>query len=352
MSSFNPKKSSKKASILKLILIFPVIILAVIGMVVLGGYYYYTSNLKAVSSDNTEVVVTIPVGTTVPAIADQLKEKSLIRSENVFEFYVRIEGYRGKLQAGGYKFSQSDSVAEIVDKLVSGTVADDLLTILPAQRLGQIEATFANAGYSPQEIKSALEPTQYKGHPALAYKDPKTNLEGYLYPESYSMTDSTELKTIVRSALDETAKRLTPELVSKFNSEGLNVRQAIILASIIEREVSKEEDRPKVAQVFLKRYQEGIMLGSDPTALYGALIAGIEPSVSADTPYNTRLYVGLPPGPINNISGDSLKALANPSNTDFLFFVSGDDGNTYFSNTLAEHEALTAQYCIELCKSY
>ena len=93
-------------------------------------------------------------------------------------------------------------------------------------------------------------------------------------------------------------------------------------------------------------------LGSDSTAIYGAAVNGLELAIFADTPYNTRIYSGLPPGPISNISQQSLDAVANPSDTQYLYFVSGDDGKTYFAETLAEHEANTAKYCIELCKLF
>ena len=257
------------------------------------------------------------------------------------------------VQAGSYSLSPQMTVQEIVDILVSGKVNTELVTILPAQRLEQIEESFLEAGYSSQEVIEALDPDNYSGHPVLVDKPPVATLEGYLYPESFQVTESTPLQAVIEQSLDQLDEAFTDEVKESLRvRHGLTLHEAIILASIVEREVSNPADRTKVAQVFLKRYKENISLGSDPTALYGALLFGIEPSVFADTPYNTRLYAGLPPGPINNVSADSLRAVAFPASTDFLFFVSGDDGNTYFSNTQAEHEALTAEHCIELCRSY
>src|SRR5690606_152079 len=111
-------------------------------------------------------------------------------------------------------------------------------------------------------------------------------------------------------------------------------------------------DKPQVAQVFLKRYQIGMPLGADPTAFYAAIVHGADPKdvgVGFDSPYNTRLHAGLPPGPIGNVAENSLKAVAFPAETDWLYFVAGDDGKTHFSKTLQEHEALTRQYCTQLC---
>jgi UPF0755 protein len=118
---------------------------------------------------------------------------------------------------------------------------------------------------------------------------------------------------------------------------------------MVEQEVSKPADRSQAAQVFLSRLKTGIPLGSDVTAYYGAILNGAKPSTFYDSPYNTLLHKGLPPGPISNVSDSSLQAVANPANTHWLFFVTGDNGTTYFSKTADEHDKLTQQYCHKLC---
>jgi UPF0755 protein len=338
----------KRFSFIKLLFIVVFLLAALIA----GTLIWYQNSLEPVSDSTEEVVVTIEVGATTSDIAMLLENKGLIRSETSFSIYTRFNDFRGKMQAGGYKISPSLSTQEIVNKLVSGDVATDLFTILPAQRIDQVRAAFVSDGYTVDEINTALDAENYEGHPALEGKPAESNLEGYLYPNSYQKTETTAAEEIVRSALDEMAEALSPEIKAEFEKKNLSTFEAITLASIVEREVNNSADRAIVAQVFLKRYQEGISLGSDPTALYGALLFGLEPTVFTDTPYNTRIYTGLPPGPINNVSTASLMALAYPADTDYLFFVSGDDGKTYFSNTLSEHEALTAEHCIELCNSY
>jgi UPF0755 protein len=124
----------------------------------------------------------------------------------------------------------------------------------------------------------------------------------------------------------------------------------MILASIVEQEVSKPTDRSQVAQVFLTRLQKDMMLGSDVTARYGAIMAGQSPTnLTFDSPYNTLKHKGLPPTPISNLSDSSLTAAANPAASNWLYFVAGDDGTTYFSTNLQDHQALTAKYCHKLC---
>ena len=117
----------------------------------------------------------------------------------------------------------------------------------------------------------------------------------------------------------------------------------------VEKEVPKAEDRKIVAQIFLKRLAEGTPLGSDATYYYASAVYGGEPFPDLDSPYNTRMYAGLPPGPINTVSKTALEAVAYPSDTDYLFFVTGDDGVNHYTKTSAEHEQATRLYCKVSC---
>ena len=327
-----------------------VLILGSIVMVVVACVaYWYTTSLKSVGGPDETVIVTVEQGMNEAQIAAVLHNKGLIRSVIAYELYARISGNVGRMQAGGYKLTRQMSVQDIVNTFSNGKVAVDLLTILPAQRLDQIRDYLIDRGYAESVVDAALDPKQYADHPVLVDKPPLASLEGYLYPESFQITASTSLETIIRAALDELDLALTPAIRKSFADRGLNLHEALTLASIVEREVNTPDDRAIVAQVFLLRLENGMALGSDVTAFYGASLLGREESVLVDTAYNTRIHAGLPPGPISNVSVTSLQALAKPSNTDYLFFVSGDDGKTYFSHTVAEHEALVAAHCKELC---
>jgi UPF0755 protein len=311
----------------------------------------YNENLKPASASQRTVVITVPSGATAKEIGKKLQDQGVIKASWAFEWYVRNSDVRNRLQAGTYNLRPNQSVAEIVNVLTQGQVATDLVTILPGQRLDQIRSSFINnGGFSAEEVDKALDPSLYVDHPALADKPPAANLEGYLYPDSYQKTATTKVETIVRASLDEMQKQLTPDIRAALVRHGLTVHEGVILASIVEQEVGNAKDKPTVAQVFLLRRQQGMQLGSDVTAFYGAIKADQEPSVLFDSPYNTRIHVGLPPGPISNVSKSSLEAIANPAATDYLYFVAGDDGVTYFSHTEAEHEALTAEHCKKLCQ--
>lgn len=315
-------------------------------------WFHYQRQLRPISNSQEVKIVDIEKGTAAAAIASELETQGLIRSGNVFQLYIRFSGQREKLQAGTYALQPSMSVLEIVDVLVAGQVKSELLTILPGQRIDQVRRGFINAGFKPEAVDVALDPASYAGHPVLADKPAGTNsLEGFLFPESYQKTGNTDPSVIVRQSLDLMAKQLTPDIRAAFAGHGLSVYQGVTLASIVEKEVNNPADASKVAQVFLKRLKSDIALGSDPTTLYGSVLAGLEPTLRHSSPYNTHQNKGLPPTPISNAGKVSLQAVADPATTDWLFFVAGDDGTTYFSKTVEEHEALTDRYCKRLCSA-
>lgn len=324
------------------------IILIVLATVAIR--YVYNKNLQPVSGSSKSISVTVKPGSSSKQIAAQLKELGLIRSTWAFEWYISSKEVRAALQAGTYSLQPDQSTPQIVEQLTHGLIATNLVTILPAQRLDQLRTAFKNAGFSSEEIQAALDPAMYAKNATLVDKPAGASLEGYLYPDSFQKDSDTKLSTIIKESLTEMGQHLTPDVRAAFAAQGLSTYQGIILASIVEQEVSNATDRAQAAQVFLTRLRSGISLGSDVTAFYGATLAGQKPSVTYDSPYNTRLHTGLPPGPISNVSDSSLQAVAHPANTNWLFFVSGDDGKTYFSHTIQEHTQQTQQYCHKLCQ--
>ncbi len=325
------------------------IVFVVFGL--LGAYKVYQSNLGALAPKSTTYKeIVIEQGSTLQAISVQLKQAGIIRSDWAFKRYAQVTSASRYLQAGTYDFSPSQSVQDIVSQLTHGKVATKLVIILPGQRLDQIKRSLIQQGFSESEVNQALEPTQYESSSALADKPKGASLEGYLYPESFQRNATTSAKSLVQQAILQTQDNLTPEILQGFKKQGISTYQGLILASIIEKEVVNQSDRQQAAQVFLKRIKQNMPLGSDVTAFYGSVLAGRGQDVTYDSPYNTRIHSGMPPTPISNVSKSSLQAVANPASTDWLFFVAGDDGTTYFSKTVEEHEALTKKFCIKLCQ--
>ena len=278
------------------------IILAVSGAVVARQRYY--SYLEPVSRNQTTQIFTVKQGDSVKQIADDLSKAHLIRSSWAFQLYVQRKDQAKQLQAGTYVLSPSQGIPEIAGILTRGQVATKLVTILPGRRIDQVRADLINKyGFSPSSVDRALDPSNYSDLPALAYKPANVGtLEGLLWPDSYLKQPNTDPSVIVRESLVAMGKHLTPDVQAGFTAEGLTTYQGLTLASMIIQEVNKTSDQPQVSQVFLTRFKSGSTLGSDVTARYGAIEAGLPPSLTYDSPYNTLLHPGWPPSPISTIS--------------------------------------------------
>jgi UPF0755 protein len=345
-SYHSPKKSRVRALFISIFVIF----IFLVGLT-FGIRRVYNANLQPVSQSYASNIVTIPSGSSLTNIANILKNAGVIKSVWAFEWYVRNDNTaRDNIEAGTYNIHSNQNVQSIVSQLTDGQINSNLVVILPNQRLDQIESALIHDGFSKSDVMSAMNPALYENkYSMFATKPASASLEGFLYPDSFAKTSTTKAGDIINESLAEMQKHLTPAIVNGMAAQGLNIYQGITLASIVGQEVSKVSDMPTVAQVFLLRLKSNMSLGSDVTAYYGAILAGQAPSVSYPSAYNTRLVNGLPPGPISNVNDDSLNAVANPSGTNYLYFVTGDNGTTYFAQTLDEHNQQTQMYCQKLC---
>lgn len=346
----------------KVLVIALLLIIGVITGVAFYGYRHYQQQLEPISQSDIIKVITVESGEGANSVADRLEQEGLVRAAWAFLWYMRSEGLRGDLRAGSYALQPRMSVSEIAGIITgSAGVQVDSFTIAPERRIDQIRGDLINAGFSPNEVEAALNPERHRDHPALAKLPADATLEGYLYPETFAVDTSTTADDIIRLSLNELDERLSDELIAAFEAHGLSLHEGIILASVVEREVTAENpnDRPQVAQVFLSRLEMDMRLESDITALYGAVLDGVEPGNRSGytSPYNTYQNDGLPPSPISNVTSSGLEAVAFPANTDYLYFVSADDCleddgvcTNYFSKTLEEHERLVRQHCQIRCR--
>lgn len=333
------------------------IVLAIIIALIVAGFFArqaYYNDLKPADVNGKARSVQIVAGASGDDIAAQLAKDGIIKSKWSFEIYLTRTGARDDLKAGSYSLSPAMNVEQIVSILSHGRVATHLVTIIPGSRLDQVRQALIDAGFSASSVDQALNPSNYPNNPALVDKPAGASLEGFLYPDSFAKDTTTQPEQIISESLAEMAQQLTPSLRAAYASEGLNVYQGITLASMVEQEASAPSDRAQVAQVFLSRLRSGGTLGSDVTAFYGALVAGksnLTPGeqLQLNTPYNTLINPGLPPGPISNVDDTALNAVAHPASTDWMYFVAGDNGKVYFSQTLAQHEAQVAAHCHKLC---
>lgn len=318
--------------------------LLVVGIVTVAlaalslAYFKYRADLQPVQTGGTPAFVqfNVAAGQNAQTIATNLAAASLIRDRNAFITYVNLHGLRPRLKVGHYSLSQGQSAIEIAEIIAGGKTITKRLVVPEGYRISQIQTAAAALGIDKASFQTALgnphTQTFLSGVPVTA------GLEGYLFPDSYEITAATTADQLITSMLDNFGKRVGPAYIQAFAAQGLTLHQGLTLASLVEREVSIPADRPIVAQIFLKRFKSGMPLGSDVTTQYASDLAGVPFNLDINSPYNTRKFTGLPPGPICSPGLGSLDAVAHPATTDYLYFLSGKDGKTYFGKTYAEHQ--------------
>jgi UPF0755 protein len=315
------------------------LVLACIGAV---AYVGYRQALAPASASTSQQNFTVVAGQNAQTIAGNLATAGLIRSRNAFITYVNLHGLRPALKAGVYSLSPNLSADHIANLIAGGQTLSRRLVIPEGYRLSQIESAAEAAGLSRASFTAALAAAHSQS--ALSSKPSTVGLEGYLFPDSYDIGPKTTASQLVTAMLDDFDRHVGAAYVTAFSAQGLTLHQGLTLASIVEREVNNAADRPVVAQIFLKRWRSGQSLGSDVTAQYAADLLGVPFSVDVNSPYNTRRFAGLPPGPICSPGLSALDAVAKPAATDYLYFLSGKNGQTYFAKTYAEHQQNIAKY--------
>lgn len=328
-----------------------IVLAAVAGLLLLlsiGTALWYDWALQAPGDESNRVRIVIKPGDTAATIGENLQSHGLIRSKLAFNFYTKLSGARDKLQAASYVLSPNQDVKSIVNHMTTGQTDEFDITIPPGLTLDELRTLLIKDGFSDEEISAAFTATY--SHPLLADRPPGASLEGYIFPETYRMNADQDLRTLFTRSFDEFYKQLQSNgYIDQFKARGLNIHQGVTLASIVQKEVSNPTDQKQVAQVFLRRLSISMPLGSDVTFIYAAKQLGVEATPRLDSPYNTRKVGGLPPGPIANMNPSALDAVAYPGAGDFLFFVAGDDGKTYYARTNEEHQANIEAHCKTLC---
>lgn len=329
--------------------------LIAVGIILLSGLVFwfgterwYIFNLRPRTSESQEIFFVVEEGTSKIDIANSLENKKVIKDATAFIWYIERLDTDVVLQAGSYRLDSAYSVSRIADILISGKIDQSLFTIVPGWRLDQIKKKFIDAGYKSEDVDKAFLADYNQS--ILKFKPAEASLEGYIYPETLQITAKSTPTNIINRHLDIFDELVNDNIKNGLKKQKLSVHQAIILASIVQQEVSDPEDQRKVAQVYIKRLAEDMPLQADPTFRYAAKMFGGPENSSNESKYNTYQHKGLPPGPIANFNLSALIAVANPAETDYLYFVSGDDKITRFSKTLEEHNKNVEKYCIDLCK--
>ena len=313
--------------------------LIVIGLIVAAGLVAYALLLPA--GPHEEKLVQLRPGSSAKRIAADLKKAGIIRSQYAFLLWHQLHG-RKPLKAGEYSFDHPARVREVYDRIARGDMFVRLLVIPEGYNMFDIAGAIEQAGLGKRDefLKVA------RADIALIHDlDPQaTSLEGYLFPDTYRVTRTQTLHDIAAA------------MVHRFRQAAQNAgltkdfHDTVTMASIVEKETGAPEERPEVASVFYNRLSRHMVLATDPTVIYAALLNNryrgtiYRSDLQYDSPYNTYRNQGLPPGPICNPGRASLQAALHPASTDYLFFVSDNRGHHNFSRTEAEHARNVAAY--------
>lgn len=340
------KKANHRRHYLRNAIIAACLLIVVAGATV---FVWWNSSNEPVNRINANTYqFDVDEGATVDDVAQSLKKAGFIRSQLAFKIYVRLNG--SVIQAGSHMLSPSYKLSEIAEKLATADTDEVDIQIPPGLTLDELRDVFKRYDYTDAEIEQAYNATY--DNPILADRPAGATLEGYIYPDTYRVYAGDSLEVVIGKAIDEFANVAAENgLIDVFAAHGLSVYEGVTLASIVTKEVQNADDQKLVASVFYNRLNSGMELGSDVTFkyAYNSGLCSVD-SPDCDSVYNTRIYAGLPPGPIANPSLTALQAVAYPTESNYYYFVAGEDGKTYFSETADQHNQAVADHCGELCQ--
>ena len=327
--------------------ILVVLALAVVTAVAAASLLYKQMQQPYRGYGGVEQFVEIPAGASTRSIGDRLVSAGVIRNAWTYRLALWQSGQARTLKAGEYRFDQPISALDAIRKLARGEVYVLSVTFPEGLTIPDMAAIFESHGLGP-----GADFLKASKNVSLVAKLDSTagNLEGYLFPETYSLSRHAEADQLVRLMVSRFEQVFTPALREEAAAQGLSARDTVTLASIIEKETANPTERSLVAAVYRNRLRIGMALQCDPTVIYGLQRHGKytgnlrREDLAFDSPYNTYRYPGLPPGPIAAPGQASLEAAIHPANVDYLYFVSRNDGSHAFARTLEEHNRNVVKY--------
>lgn len=291
---------------------------------------------------NTEIQ--IPKGATFRQAADILIREKLIRDKKIFMLLGRLTGADRKIRAGFYSVWTSMSPVEIFKIIQRGKIIEFEVKILEGDSLREISGAFARAGLATQEevMTLAYEKDFLAQHDILS-----PSVEGYIYPDTYLIAKGVALEDALGLMIDRMREKFDDKIRARAEAAGMTEAEVLSLASIIEKEAVVDSERPVISAVYHNRLKKNMLLQADPTCIYGIKSSRekiVRTDLQRQTPYNTYVNKGLPPGPIASPSLKSIVAAISPAKASYLYFVSNNDGTHVFSDNLAQHTEAVRAY--------
>lgn len=317
--------------------------------------------LRPAGTSKATVRFVVAPGETAAQIADRLEQQGLITNASLFRLYIRHEGIDARLEAGEFELSPSMTMPEIAAALQEARIQEVTLTIPEGLRAEEVAELLQQAEVTDSAsflalVRSGDVPGLDLGeYDFLSDRPAGASLEGYLFPDTYRFPLRAQPAEVLRIFLDNFGRRVTPELRQEAAARNLSLYSVLTLASIVEREAVRADERPLIASVYLNRLAHNMFLNADPTVQYAM---GYQPDTgkwwkspltleeynNVISPYNTYLNPGLPPGPICSPGLSAIEAVIRPAETDYLYFVATGDGSHAFARTPEEHQANVERY--------
>lgn len=323
--------------------IYYVILLLVIGILTFFALLInYSTN--SIDKKNNTVIVDIPSGSSFLKLTEILNNAGMVKNRILFYSLVATRRALSSIRAGEYEFNTSMTPSAVIDKLLRGEIKTYSVTIPEDFSVKEIAARLMEYKLIDEESFFKLA-TNEEFLKSVSIK--ADSIEGYLFPDTYNFDRSMTTRQIMHMMVEQFWKKVTPALLNRANKLGFSVQEYITLASIIGKESGDNDEKPFISAVFHNRLKRKMRLQSDPTAVYD--LKNFEGAVrrshlKRNSPYNTYIIRGLPPGPIANPGLDSLKAALYPANVNYLYFVSQHNGSHFFSSSLEMHNQAVSRY--------
>ncbi len=323
----------------------------ILPVVIVGGFglWFYNELHATVAHGKANDYIEISRKSTPEGIANKLVSEGVLRRKWPLLLYIKLTGSAKLIRAGDYRFPSPISALGVLKKLEEGEQRLSRFAVIEGWTRWDIANSLAHV--AELHLKDSEEALRLMDDAsAIRDLDPSaTNLEGYLFPATYSFPQDTKPAAVIAGMVKRFRQEWTPERAERARALGMTPRQIVIIASLIETEAKLKEDRPKVSSVIHNRLSKGIPLGIDSTIVYASKLAGkwkdngkvYLSDVNRRSPYNTRIFSGLPPGPVAAPGESSIDAALNPAQTDYLYYVrdpSRDDGAHNFYSKSADFE--------------
>ena len=326
------------------------------GLLIAAGFalWIYTFSLRAGPRASTpeDVIFEVKPGQSLKQIADTLEAEQLISSAFKIRLWAKVSGNSNQVKVGEYALNTTMSPKEIFEVLISGKSVARTLTIAEGLNIFEIAELIEKKGFTTHQ--EFLKLVRDKKFIYQVLGENVSSLEGYLFPETYSYTKYTTLPELVRSMVGRFLKVYSEVTAATGGTQGWTRNQVVTLASIVEKETGAPEERPLISSVFHNRLRIHMRLQTDPTVMYGYWVQTGKPMTNitrkdllAPHMYNTYVISGLPPGPIANPGRESLRAALQPAQSEYLYFVSKNQGTHTFSTSLKEHENAVRKFQID-----